>query len=482
MLFSIKIFICTVVAVAISFATGGYLLISSNFATAKDREISIALDEHLLLQYMLESAIITQELQGQQVTDTMIGNASQSTTLSMRQSGQTGRNILVYDNKGVEIYPIVGKKAQPIKGLTSLHPGQAVYYIEHDGETYNLYVTGLLFTPGSTSIYLSYGQDISDVFAQRDAQVHAFMLYQGINILMSAALAFLISWLLTRPVRRLTQTSRRIAMGDYGQRADIRSSDEIGELAQSFNIMAASVEEKINELEQSSRIKDDFIANFTHELKTPMTSIIGYADMLRSRELDPPTTFKAAYYIYSEANRLEALSLKMLNLVMLEQHDFVFVPVNGSELLDYIVRVAIPSFKQAGITVASSAQEGFVLADPDLIKTLLINIVDNARKASIAGSTVELHGCRDGEHYTFTVTDYGRGIPQEDLGKITEAFYMVDKSRSRAQNGVGLGLAIASRIASLHNTTLQFRSREGFGTSVSISLPYYHVQESEIEA
>jgi len=480
MLFSLKIFICIVVAVVLSFAIGGYLLISSSFTAAKEREISVALDEHLSLQYMLESAIITQELQGQKVTDEVIRNAAQSIAFSIQQDWQGGRNILVYDRNGVEIYPPAGKTAPYKKELIFLQPGQAVYSIERDRETYTLSVTGLL-TYGSASFYLSYDQDISEIFAQRDAQVHAFMIYQSVNIFMSAALAFLISWLLTRPVRRLTQISRKIAAGDYGQQVDIRSSDEIGELAHSFNLMAASVEEKINELERSSRIKDDFIANFTHELKTPMTSIVGYADMLRSRQLDSATTFKAANYIYSEANRLEALSLKMLDLVMLEQHNFLFAPLNGLELLEYIVRVTMPSFKQDNITVEVSAQEGCILAEPDLMKTLLINIVDNARKASMAGSTVKLLGYRNGEHYTFTVTDYGQGIPQEELGKITEAFYMVDKSRSRAQSGVGLGLAIASKIASLHKTSLQFRSSVEAGTSVSISLPYCHAQEDENE-
>jgi signal transduction histidine kinase len=476
MLFSLKIFLCIVVAVALSFATGGYLLLSSNFTAARDREMSLAKDEHLSLQYMLESAFITQQLQGQGMSNAMVRNAAQDITSSLQQDGQGGRNILVYDNKGSELYPQPGKKAQFSKELTSLHPGQVVSAVEQFRKTYTLSVTGA-FTYSSEKMYLSYSQDISEVFLQRDAQVQTFMLYQGVNILMSAALAFFISWLLTRPVRKLTQTSRRIAAGDYGRRADIRSSDEIGELAQSFNLMAASVEDKISALQQSSQRKDDFIANFTHELKTPMTSIVGYADMLRSRQLDPATIFKAANYIYNEANRLEALSRKLLHLLVLEQQSFTFVPVHAPELLHYIVWAAVPSLKQDAITIKVSAQEGYVRAEPDLMKTLLLNIVDNARKASSAGSAVELSGKRDGEHYTFTVNDHGRGIPQEELGKITEAFYMVDTSRSRAQNGVGLGLSIASRIATLHTTTLQIHSEVAVGTSVSISLPSFSMQE-----
>lgn len=476
MRFSLKIFICIVVAVALSFAIGGYLLISSNFTAAKDREVNLAIEEHLSLQYMFESALATQELQGQAMTDDTVRTAAQGIAISLQQSGQGERAILVYNTGGKEIYPDAGKQAPDSTKLTSLHAGQVMSALSRNGKTYTLFVTGLL-TYGSEKMYLSYSQDISEVFAQRDAQMHSFIFYQGVNILMSAVLAFVISWLLTRPVRRLTQTSRRIAAGDYERRADIHSSDEIGELAQSFNLMAASVEEKINALEQSARIKDDFIANFTHELKTPMTSIVGYADMLRSRQLDPATVFKAANYIYNEANRLESLSLKMLNLVVLELHDFTFVPIAADELVGYIVRAATPSFVQSDMTIKASAQEGWVQVEPDLMKTLLLNLMDNARKASSAGTAVELRGSRDGEQYTFIVTDHGRGIPQEELGKITEAFYMVDKSRSRAQNGAGLGLSIASKIATLHHTTLQFSSSIGIGTSVSISLPCFHIQE-----
>ncbi len=480
MLFSLKIFVCTVVVVALSFAIGGYALISSNFTAARDREISLAINERLSLQYILESTLITDELQGQEITDGTVRDAAKNVASSLQQNGRGGRNIVVYDNQGIEMYPDIGKKAQYSADLASVRSGQVVYSIQHLKTTYTLYVTGV-FSYGSKNMYLTYSQDVSDIFAQKDAQVQTFMLYQGINILLSATLAFLISWLLTRPVRKLTQTSRTIAAGDYGRRVDVRSSDEIGELARSFNLMAASVEEKINELEQSSRIKDDFIANFNHELKTPMTSIIGYSDMLRSRQLDPATVFKAANYIYNEANRLEALSLKMLNLVVLEQQNFTFVPINVRELFRYIVWAATPSFQREAITIHAAAHEGWIQAEPDLIKTLLLNIVDNARKASNPGSTVELRGSRDNEHYTLAVIDHGRGIPQEEVGKITEAFYMVDKSRSRAQNGVGLGLSIASRIATLHKTTLCIRSSVGVGTSVSISLPCFYMQEDENE-
>ncbi|GFZ33027.1 two-component sensor histidine kinase [Clostridium zeae] len=469
MRFSLKIFICTLLVVAISFAAGGYLLVSSSFLAAKDREINRSLDEYTSLQYMLESELINEELNGKEITKEVLKMAVEKVSGSIKQSKQSDRDITVYDSSGQQVYPEEGSKI-PEKDSTDKDKN-LVYHIEKKDNIYNLYITGM-FTYNSISVYFRYSRDISEVFVQKNEQIRLFMVYDSIIIMVSAMVVFGLSWLLTRPVRKLTLISSRIASGEYKQRVDIKSSDEIGELAQSFNRMADSIEDKINELEVAANVKDEFIANFTHELKTPMTSIIGYADMLRSRLMDPDTTFKAANYIYNEANRLEALSLKMLDLVVMEQNKFSFTPINADELLEYVKRVVTPSFSEENVNLKLSIQKGVVFVEPDLIKTLLVNIVDNARKASYEDGVVELLGISAEEGYIITVTDKGEGIPKSELGKITEAFYMVDKSRARAKNGTGLGLAIASRIAALHDSELQINSEVGIGTKVSITLPY----------
>ncbi len=471
MKFSIKIFICMIVTVAVAFAIGGFLIISTNFSAAKDREISRALDEHLSVNFMLESAIITRELQELSITDTSLRDAAQDVANGIQLNRQNDRSIVIYDGKGAKTFPAADKEDfENTKAFSSLTDKQVVYQIKKDGSTYRIYVTGP-FSYNNAKIYLSYSRDISEIFIQRDTQVRAFMIYQLIITLLSSGIALGMSLILTSPIRRLTNASRRIASGKYGQRANIRSSDEIGELAQSFNSMAESVEGKIHQLENASREKDDFIANFTHELKTPMTSIIGYADMLRTRQLEPADLLKSANYIYNEASRLESLSLKMLDLVMLEKQNFEFIEASGAAILEYVYRSALPAYERAAVSLNLSTQKGYVMVEPDLIKTLLINLLDNARKASHAGSSVDLTGSVKEGEYTFTVLDHGDGIPEKEIGKIMEAFYMVDKSRSRAQHGSGLGLAISGRIASLHNTALDFKSQVGKGTCVSFNLP-----------
>ena len=129
-----------------------------------------------------------------------------------------------------------------------------------------------------------------------------------------------------------------------------------------------------------------------------------------------------------------------------------------------------PAMKAKGLTLAVTAEEGVLRGDPALLQTLLQNLLDNARKASSPGGTVALRGEAMEGGYRLTVSDQGRGIPDSELGKITEPFYMVDKSRSRAEGGAGLGLALCQKTVDLHQGTLRFQSREGEGTVAAVTL------------
>lgn len=212
------------------------------------------------------------------------------------------------------------------------------------------------------------------------------------------------------------------------------------------------------------------MGSFAHELKTPMTSIIGYADLLRSHELSDDERQEAANYIFSEGRRLESLSLKLLDLLVLKKQDFELREESPSAIISGIVHTMKPALLKRGITIKYRCENGSCMLEPDLVKSLLINLIDNARKAMDSGGIIFLlsemtdTGCR------IQVVDNGRGIPKAELSRITEAFYRVDKSRSRAQGGVGLGLALCSEIVKLHKGDMQFKSAVGKGTSITVSL------------
>lgn len=232
----------------------------------------------------------------------------------------------------------------------------------------------------------------------------------------------------------------------------------------------AELRGEMKNLAESAERREEFIGSFAHELKTPLTAIIGYADMLRSREMTPKNRFTAAGYIFSEGKRLEALSLKLMEIIVSGKQGIERRRFDAPYFIREVAAVTVPSLANDGMTLDMRWEPGEVWIEPDLFKTLMINIIDNARKASRRGQTVEFFGKRTEDGYAFYVRDHGRGMKKEDLSRITEPFYMIDKSRSRAQNGAGLGLALCQRIAELHETELEFESEPGKGTTVRVAL------------
>ena len=230
------------------------------------------------------------------------------------------------------------------------------------------------------------------------------------------------------------------------------------------------LEAAISNHEDVAGRREEFIASFAHELKTPLTAIIGYADMLRSKEMTPKSRFTAAGYIFSEGKRLESLSLKLMDIIVAGKQGFEKKQFEVGYFIRSIAAVTVPSLSNDGITLDMRWEPGEIRVEPDLFKTLMINLVDNARKASKKNDVIELYGKAEPDGYSLYVRDHGRGMKKEELSKIMEPFYMIDKSRSRAQNGAGLGLALCQRIAELHDSALEYESELGEGTTVRIFL------------
>ena len=213
------------------------------------------------------------------------------------------------------------------------------------------------------------------------------------------------------------------------------------------------------------------MGSFAHEAKTPLTSIIGYGDMLRSRQLGEEERMLAADYIFSEGKRLEALSQKLLDLIVLQNRDFPLRRTGMRMLFESIAGIIFPILKDTGIRFHWEAEDETIMVEPDLMKTMILNLIDNARKAVGSDGTIRLSGARvAADRYCITVEDNGKGIPEQEISRITEAFYMVDKSRTRASGGAGLGLAICHEIAKLHGGEMRFESKLELGTKVTLDL------------
>ncbi|SDX55516.1 cell wall metabolism sensor histidine kinase WalK [Paenibacillus sp. CF384] len=288
-----------------------------------------------------------------------------------------------------------------------------------------------------------------------------------ISLILSAALIFLL-FQLTAPIRRLNKGVKAIAAGAYEQRVKVSGNDEFGELAQDFNKMAGAVSHHIETINKASEDKELFINNLTHELKTPITAIKGYSAFLNHANYNEDERQMAVQYIHEHIARLDVLSGKMMQLLYLKSGEIAREPVDIENLFAYVVNMERHHVEAKQMKVRWECSADKVYGDQELLQSLFINLVENSIKASSAGGEILLRSFHNDEGVVLEVLDHGRGIPQKDIARITEAFYVVDRSRSKELGGIGLGLSICHQIAQLHGATIRIESKENEYTRVSV--------------
>lgn len=464
MRFSWKVTLVTLCILVISFSAGSYLLVTLSFQSALEREVGVAQEEMQMLRISYEAVCAAKG-----VTLENIDTLGRRVTRTLEEDPFfENHQFQVTTGAGRPVYSALSAPSdrELLESVDELSTG---YTIRRQSGGVFVHCAGAVSLTDGV-LYLETVRDISSLFADREThyQYYRYLLL-AVAAVSGLALYLLSTWL-TRPIRNLSRTAAALAAGDYAARAQVGSGDEIHDLADSFNRMADAIARNVGELEEARSRQEEFTASFVHELKTPLTSIIGYADMLRSRQLTPDMSFKAASYIFSEGKRLERLSLSLMDLLVAGHSAADKGPVAMAELCQSAARAAGPAMEKNGISLTVRAEAGTLEGDPALLQTLLLNLLDNARKASSPGGEVLLEGGPAETGYRLAVTDRGRGIPASELERITEPFYMVDKSRSRAEGGAGLGLALCKEIAAVHGGALRFTSQEGEGTTVEVTL------------
>ncbi|MEG0276187.1 MAG: HAMP domain-containing sensor histidine kinase [Coprobacillus sp.] len=313
--------------------------------------------------------------------------------------------------------------------------------------------------------------NITPTFEERTRQFYS-SLYIGIFVLgLSYFILRALARYLTSSILKLNTVSQRIAAGNYSERTCIDSHDEIGELSKSFDEMAETNEQTIHELQHNVQQREDFMGSFSHEIKTPMTAILGFADMMRTYDCDSESRQKAAQYIYTEGKRLETLSYALMDLLSLDQQHVEFEPISITSImkqLDYYYEG-----KKLDINIVFDYQECLLNSQDDLLFALMRNLIDNAIKASSSQQEILIKGYVNKDRYIIIIQDHGIGMSQEDIEKVTEPFYMADKSRARSQGGAGLGLSLVKRICDVHHTKLTITSILNQGTTVSFDIGVY---------
>lgn len=517
MKFRVKIMACMLCLMSVLFGAGGSALILISFQNSLEGEIATAENSYRMLLYTLQVAGGTDLFAG---TENMRNALRQMTGQKgaywdavllvsgdevVYRQGEAAEEWLSTEEKVVE-----GENAEErlsTEGVMEMAKEQPSAAEETEEEwmsveeTGNCRVTFLRagngerylrisggFSIGAQTLSLDTVHDISELYENRARQQNAYRFIFLLTMLLCAGLAYSMALILTRPLTRLSRGAREIADGNFSFRSEIRSDDEIGRLSQDFDRMADRIEENVQMLEESVKAQERFVSSFTHELKTPMTSVIGYADLLRSQELSEEERCDAANYIFMEGKRLERLSLKLMEIYVAKEGNIRLSFQDPGAIAEDVAAHLRPIYRDRNISLETRCERGTCRLEPDLFRSLLVNLIDNAGKAigeeghgrAISekgrGETIReeghifvaVHMTKDG--CVLLVEDDGPGIPEEAKVHLTEAFYRVDKSRSRKQGGAGLGLTLCANIAELHGGILTFENCEGGGTRVRVEL------------
>lgn len=510
MKFRYKVLAINLILLSLSLGMVGYLMIRRNFELARDGQIQNAVVENNLLQYSVEyellqvlnnsGYVIKDELKsiGARVSDGI--NATESSFYI-----KYGDDFVFASND--EEYKI---SEELFQGLTE---GKKNYIIINENGKYYTCITSNS-TVDDVALCVISKYDISRSYELMESQIGYFRILIIVVLVVAALVMYFISMYLTRPLEILNRVTDEIAKGKYDTRVGVKTQDEIGHLSEKFNYMAESVENHIDELNDMIHRREQFVADFTHEIKTPMTTIIGYADTLRSREITREDQIRALSYIFSEGRRLEKMSAELFELIYLKHNEIEKTNINMENFGNNIKEIVVPILEQKDITLNTMFEPAVISGNQELLISVFVNIIDNARKASDKGASIsfigrtilsesEMQGCEcaEGEalgreltrgefeeyklseseswenqqntvwKYVFEVTDNGIGMSEEDVKSICDEFYMADKSRSRKEGGAGLGMSIVKMILDKHNAKMEIESKLYEGTKIRIYLP-----------
>ncbi|SMB90693.1 Signal transduction histidine kinase [Desulfonispora thiosulfatigenes DSM 11270] len=463
MKFGWKIFILCMSIYIVSLAITGIVVTEYSYNSLLKKEVQRSLEE----ESNLHSTLALYLLNNKRITKEKIELEKYSQ--SMVDMFKTDNNYLeVFDKKMNLLASNADKNwLMTREELKIALEGKKNFILRSDGGKHYLFMANVLQIEDET-IILSLIKDITHIDNQRKEQYLFFLRTGIIGLIFVAAVTFLLSKLVIRPILDLSRTAHNISSGNFTDRVKVNSKDEIGLLAQQFNIMASEVEAKISELEKESERQRRFIDNLTHELRTPLTSIIGYAELLKTLQYNPDIYNKGLNYIHGEGKRMLKLSNTLMDMILLREKVFQLEKQDVLPLLREVKDILEVKAIDKNIDLEIIGEDTSILIDRDLFKGVLINLVDNALKASQNGMIIYLGVNKSRGRTHVYVQDEGCGMEKEEIKKIIEPFYRVEKSRSRREGGVGLGLAICQQIVIDHGATLEVESEINKGTKVSI--------------
>lgn len=276
-----------------------------------------------------------------------------------------------------------------------------------------------------------------------------------------------------RPIEQINEATKKVALGEYDIELETKREDEIGELTNNFNKM-------IRGLKSTENLQKEFINNVSHEIKTPVSSIEGFAKFLKDKNLTDEEREEYANIIIEEAKRLENLTGKILKLSKLNNQEIITnkQEIEVAEQIRKAISLLEPKWSKKDIKINVSLEEKIFLGDEDLIFQVWVNIIDNAIKFSNEGENIDIKVYEKDSNINVEIKDHGIGMKEEELEKVYDRFYQIDRSHSK--EGSGLGLAIVKRIVELSEGKIEIKSKENKGTTVIVKLPVTSEKNNKI--
>lgn len=406
--------------------------------------------------------------------DTILGQDRNAFYLARDFGEQMGVRVLILDNLGNVTVDSFGEEwlegrqlehdevVSALAGTsqTGVHEnatGEKVLYVAVPVVRDKEVTRAVMLVVGLDDIY----QSLSEVQRQ-------MLLVSLISGLLAALLSLFLSGLLTRPIKQLTQAVKAMEGGKLEQQVGVRSGDELGQLANAFNSMSRSMAK----LDQSRR---RFLSDASHELKSPLSSIKALAESLvETDEKDPQVYKEFLQDIDSEIDRLSRLVTNMLQLTRLEEGTPFIAKgkYDVYKLVNHVVSMMQPQGDNCGVQLRMDCHPDLLWeVNSDLTTSILINLVDNAIRYTPSGGEVIVKAEVQMEGLVLTVTDTGEGIPPDELPRIFDRFYRVDKARTRATGGTGLGLSIVQEAVNQLGGTIEVFNNPGAGMTFRIVLP-----------
>jgi len=463
-----KVLLISLIFVLGAVETTAFIVLSHDFSMTVERERERGVTEHGYLSATIANQVVYSRLMSDKI---LLAEEEIAGVIDEVLSGSTvsvdGAAVFLRSDP-VRIYDMDELTEMREFHDEALQSEECLTLITGEGESTRLYVTSGITLEG-IDYQLYTVTDMGDIYQDYDEQLLFVRNLGMILAVVIAAVLVAILFTLLGPLTSLNSSLRQIAGGNYALRIKEQGSPEFRELAGNINRMSESVEENVQRISEIAESRKRFIDNLAHEMKTPLTSIMGFGDIMRiKREMSEKQRREYAEIIVEEAKRLRTLSGKLLELATNEGAELELVSVNLRELFREVHLTVAPILARRQITMEMVCSHIAINCDRELFKSLLYNLIDNSIKASPDGSKIILSAANRGNKARISVIDFGIGMSSEQVKRVTEPFYMVDKSRSRKEGGAGLGLSLCVEVVKRHQARLEIESEQGKGTTVFV--------------